>query len=493
MTTPTQNDKGFAESTVKGTLTLSALRWVVRFVGIISVSITARILTPEDFGIHSSAALFLSFILILQSVGLQEFLIKEKTVDDASINTSWTIRIIIAAFVTLIAFAGLPFMAEIVNEPRATISLAILAVIPLIDAFENPQIMVLLRRFEYNKIFTVRLIERGITFVCSVGCVVFFQTFWSIALGMLLSSTVFCGFTYVYWSYRPSFSVSKVGSVGRFAVIALGRAMTEYVSQSADSYAVRQFATSAVFGLYHNGKELARNLVFEVAGQVGTAMMPAVARIKDDKPRLTKALVNALGVTTLFTGLLSLGLHFTAEQVIGILLGQQWLIATPFLKVLALSTGIASLYNVLKSTLVGLDRQGTVLRISAFKMILMVSTSIALMSYREPLYFLYLLLGANTLQLMITLLCLHKNVALLKLIGGMMRPLAAIVLTFLAMQWLLPRLEYANGPAVLQFIVYGAAVTVIYAFANAALWFGRGRPAGPETALWSQFKAMVAK
>lgn len=494
MPADTENTKSLAGSTVKGVVLLSSVRWIIRLIGIVSISISARVLTPEDFGIHSSAALIFGFVLIFQSVGLYEFLAKEKEIDANIINTSWTIQLCVAAAISCLGFLALPLLEILVNEPRARISLALLALIPLIDSLQNPQMMLLIRELDYGTLFKLRLTERILGFVCMIGLVLYFQTFWAIALGALTQSVLFTAYTYFYWPQRPVLTLSKYKSVTGFAIASFGRAITDYIARNADSYAVRQFTGPGEFALYHNGKDLVRNLVFEVAGQVGVAMMPTIARIRDDRDRLQAAMENALGVSCLFTGLLSLGLYFTAQEVIGILLGEQWLETAPLVAIIALAQGMAALGNIFRGTLVGFGRINSVFYNSALRMVFVVSASIALyFSSQTIIYFGYMLLIAHLLAFCQLLFILRREISILGLLSAMARPALVVASSFVLASISLSFIEGSTNHPFAGFLLKGSVFTVIYMSSAVFIWAVSGRPNGPETALWQQVSGVLKR
>lgn len=484
MTQSPENEKGFAGTAFKGAVFLTVLRWVVRFIGLISISITARILTPEDFGVHSTAAIIVGLFTILQYSGSQEFLVKRDRVTDSVLNTSWTVRVGLTSLIALGILAISPFAPALLNEPRVFDVLLIYAFIPLVDALANPKMMLLLRNMEFGTLFKIRLIERIIGFVTLIGAVVYFKSYWGIIVGYASSSVIFTLYTYIRWTYRPRLETEHFKEVGSFASVALVRAFSKYISQTSDSVAARQIMSSDIFGGYHNSKDLARNLVGEVAGSIGTALMPAMSKMRGDAARFGTAACNAFGAIFILAAALSCGLNLVAKETVAILLGDQWEFAVPFLQLTALIVCFNSLVRVLSNFFIAADRQVLLTTFIISRAVVTVLLALWLIRYGDPLVLLYAMISiaaATVLALMVTL-SIIANLGL-GLFKATVRPAIAVA----CMAFGAPEayeafgiLEWSLFPAAIAKVVIGG---FLYAVSIAGLWLLAGHPEGPEQAL----------
>lgn len=484
MTQSTENEKGFAGTALKGAVFLTGLRWVVRFIGLISISITARILTPEDFGIHSTAAIIVGLFTILQYSGTQQFLVKRETVTDSVINTSWTVRLGLTSIIGLCILAVSPLAPALLNEPRVFEVLLIYAFIPLIDALANPRIMLLLRNMEFGTLFKIRLIERLIAFSTLISGVLIFRSYWGIIIGSATSSIIFTIYTYFHWSYRPRLETEHIKEVGGFASVAMLRSISSYIAGISDSVAARQFMASDFFGGYHNSKDLARNLVGEVAGSISTALMPAMSKIRMDADRFASAACNAFGAIAIVAAALSAGLYLVASETVSILLGDQWDFAVPFVQVAAFIVTFNSFIHVLSNMYISLDRQNLLASFVVARAVCAVVTAIFMLQYKDPWMLLYGVLGVNCL----IFLALMITLSFISSIGlGMVKTLIRPIISASFMAYGAPKaydalgiLDWALIPVTIAKVLIGA---LFFGISILAIWVVIGAPEGPEQAL----------
>ncbi len=490
----TENDNGsYAHKTLTGALYMTSLRWVVRLIGLVSISITARILTPEDFGIHSSAAMALGFFMVLRSVGVSEFLIKEKTIDSDAINTSWTIGLISAGIVTTLLVILSPFAPSILKDERVTLVLLIIAFVPLVDALNSPQMMLLMREFRFSEMFRIRVAEKMIYFIAQVGLIYAFQQYWAIAAGSLVASISFTIYTHLAFKTRPSFTFTKVRAVGSFAGYALLRGVAGFLAGMADSLAARQMVVSSEFGGYHNTKDLARNLVYEAASPIAAVMLPTLSRLRDETDRFIRATANSYGVMLYWVGFTVVSFYLLGESVVRLLLGEQWLFSVLYLKISTFVVGFNALEQFLAKTLISLDRQPLLTAITLVKSIMAIAAALVLVGYDDLTLLLYgaLLVWATINIVLIGAISVSLKAGL-KLVAVHIRPTLTVTTTYLVMHYININIQDFELHFVLSAIIIAVLTTVIFVVIACSLWLLGGKPNGPELAAWALFGERLA-
>src|SRR5687767_11584514 len=104
------------------------LQWLMRFIGLISVFILARLLRPEDFGIMGLAVATLALVELLGAVGIWQALLRIKEWDREHLDTAWTIQLIVFGAMGLLALASAPLVAYLYGQPALIAVLAVLSI-----------------------------------------------------------------------------------------------------------------------------------------------------------------------------------------------------------------------------------------------------------------------------------------------------------------------------------------------------------------------------
>lgn len=464
---------------------MTGLRWVVRLIGLVSISITARILTPEDFGIHSSAAIALGFFLVLRSIGISEFLIKENTIDEETINTGWTVSVLTAGVVTLLLLVSAPFAPSILRDERVTFVLAIIAFVPLADAFSSPRLMLLMREFRYGELFRLRVAEKAINFMSTVGLIYVFKSYWAIALGSLTGSIFFVFYTYVVFPGWPRPTLKRLRAVGSFAGVALIRSFAAFLAQLSDSLAARQIVESAQFGGYHNTKDLARNLIYESAAPIANVMLPTLSRLRDDRERIIRAITNCYGFMLYWIAYCCVGLLLLGEPVVRLILGEQWLFSIPYLQISGVIVGVQALEQLLGKALISLDRQPLLAKLTVCKAILAIVVAAYLATLGDPILLLFGALSVWTiLNIAMVLAVAHSLKMGLSMFTLYIKPAIAAAAAYYGTNYLQNTLLLEGFHFALSAVLFGICATAIFAVTVVLTWVISGKRQGPELAVW---------
>src|SRR5262249_45059343 len=104
----------------RGAAWVMAIRWAMKFVGLASTAILARLLTPADFGLVAMAALVVGFLEGWLDLGLEIALIQNRQAGRDYYDTAWTLKVIQYAIVAALLAIAAPFAAHYFREPRLT-------------------------------------------------------------------------------------------------------------------------------------------------------------------------------------------------------------------------------------------------------------------------------------------------------------------------------------------------------------------------------------
>src|ERR1051326_7302338 len=103
---------------VRGSAWMIGFRLLDRSVGLISVLVLARVLTPADFGLVAMATAMIAFVELFGWLGLDVALIQRPGATREHFDSAWTMNVLIGASVALVLLAcGWP-LAWVYDHPR---------------------------------------------------------------------------------------------------------------------------------------------------------------------------------------------------------------------------------------------------------------------------------------------------------------------------------------------------------------------------------------
>jgi len=344
--------KELGEKAFAGAALMVGTRFAIRLLGLISVTVLARLLTPDDFGLFGTAALALGFFLLLKEVGFSEAVIKEKELTKADIDTLWTMSLILSAITGLALFLAAPFITGFLKDGRVELVLQVMALLPIIDALASPASSLLLRELRYGTDFLLKSGNKIVRVVAVIVVAIMLKSYWALVFGALLSSVFGVIISHIVRPYRPRLTLEKLKKHRGFALWAYLRSVALYLASTSDEFVIRSSANTAFFGIYHISRDLARVLILDLIGPVREAMLPALAKMQDDPTRHAEAVSNILGASVIVGAAISFGIMVTSHELVLLLLGNQWTAAAPYLSLLAIGCACNAIGEVNQSSFI---------------------------------------------------------------------------------------------------------------------------------------------
>ena len=329
---------------------LLAVRFLNRGVGLISMLILARLLTPDDFGIVAIIAVVIQFFDVISAVGTRQYLIQKQKIDRWDLNTAWTINICMKTGLWLILVLTTPIILQAFEKPDLDVGLWVASSILIISMFGNPGIVEYERALDYSKIVRLTIIQKLISFTVVMCFVYFSPTYWALITGNIVSAVVFTIGSYVIQPFRPSLTLKRFKLQFNFSQWVFYRSVFGFIRTQIDTILVSKNFSISELGVFHLVKSLVYMPATDVISPAIEPLLSTFSRVRDDhtdlafKVRVTFCFV----IILVFPIVLYLALF--PVYIVNVLLGEQWERAytlMPFAAPLLLIIAINKIYETI--------------------------------------------------------------------------------------------------------------------------------------------------
>ncbi|EWH11148.1 polysaccharide biosynthesis protein [Catenovulum agarivorans DS-2] len=355
-----------ASKVAKSTSLVLAVRLFQRSVGIISLLILARLLTPQDFGIVAIATMLVFLFDTLSEGGTQQYIIQKKSLDELDVITAWTISILskLVLFVALLFSA--PVLADFLNAPEAEAAIRVMALVLPISAVGSPKLFLHRRDLEYGIISKILLIDRVVSFTVTIALAFYLQTYWAMVYGVLAAYTCKTLLSHYYAPYPIKFSLIRLKEQMSFSLWMFLRSILGYIRAEFDIIFVSKLYGADQLG----GFSLMRNLSYlpsrEIISPVSNVFLASFSEIKRRGDHLGDHVVMVLTIL-LFAITPVIGyLHVFNQDLVSIFLGEQWLVFSHLLPLLSVFTITFAISTFIQQ---GLISNGDVKLLSIYDMV----------------------------------------------------------------------------------------------------------------------------
>jgi lipopolysaccharide exporter len=225
---------------------------VRRMVGIVSLIILARVLTPEDFGLVAVALIFLSFVEVVTNIGGKAYLLSREKINDELVFSNWTLQFIIKNSVAaLLAIASI-FIADFYDDPRLTPILLVFSLQILVSTFSSPGIIYKYKTQDLGAITRWQIISRFVTTGITIFIAVVYETYWALVIGqfsVMLSDVIA---SYAVAPLKPRFTLKNAREQWVFSRWIMPQSLINFFRSQMDTLYVSFIFDKAIMGAYNS-------------------------------------------------------------------------------------------------------------------------------------------------------------------------------------------------------------------------------------------------
>lgn len=473
-------EKSLSQKSVEGTALLIVTRFLVRLIGFVSVSVTARLLTPEDFGVVGAASLVIALFAVLNQVGISEYVVRTKKIDPAELHTMWTFRVLISAGIAAAIFVTAPQVSIFLQEPRLVEILQVLCITSLLGALRAPAPEFFNRNLEYNKLLYLAAADKVIAVTATIIAAIVLRSYWALVWGQIIGMLFAIMSSQVAHPFRPRLTLEKFASLKNFALWTLLVSLNSYGIRQVDEWIAKRSSDSAAFGAYHIARDLSRLFVAEILAPAGQVFFPAVAKVQDDRAKMSEVVGRFAGAAFVATFAVGTGIAAVSTELVYVLLGYQWGAAIQFVPYVAAGTAAMIMCDLFQGLYVIDNKQNISTRFRFGRLVLIVIGCSWAATGENALVAIAKAFAVITIiSVLIELVWLfapkRHNVSLLAQIW---RPAIAAF----AMYQLVTHLSLTSDiPLLVLAAVKVIAGAATYIVVLGSLWFIAGRPSGGES------------
>lgn len=326
------------------TQVLSGLKWTAgaKLGGqIITWGITIfvmRLLSPEDYGLQAMASIFVAFLLMMAEFGLGPALVQKQDIDEFKLRQAFGIVIVVNLSLLIALNLLAPAIVQFFGDERLLPILRALSLqFPIIAVSIIPDVL-LQRKLEFRNRSLIDLSAAVSGSVLTLALAFAHYGVWALVLGNLFAAIWRAVAVNVVEPFPrlPSFSGTGMRDLLSFGGnVSIARLLWFFFTQ-ADVLIVGKLLGKEMLGLYSVAMHLASLPVQRVSSILNQVAFPVLSRLQNDRTNLSGYLLSAMRVLSFFAFPVLWGISCTANEIVPLLLGQNWTKAILPLQLLSL-------------------------------------------------------------------------------------------------------------------------------------------------------------
>lgn len=340
-------------------------------VALIVQIILARLLSPEAFGLLAIMLVIVDIASVISQSGLGTALIQSKALDDRSCSTAFWLSIAISLVLYIGVFLASPIIASFYGMPDLTRCLQVIAISIPLHAVASIQRSILQADMNFKATFKSNMMAVAISGVAGIICAVLGMGIWALVVQTLVQSLMACVAMAFLVPWKPSLAfdmriVKMLVSYG-WKICVAGVLNSIYTGVS--ELIIGKACDAGQLGYYSQGRKWPIAGISIVTNAVSNVAFPAFAQIREDEERLRSAIRKALSVGNFIMVPFCLFFCVSAESLVLLLLGENWLPCTPVFSITCAAYSILMLQLVNLRAYMALGDSAIYLKLQVIKVL----------------------------------------------------------------------------------------------------------------------------
>ena len=345
-------------SVVSGIGTMAALTISSKLVRLFILMVTARFLTPEDFGVVAAFTMVFGFAYLVADMGILRTVIQRPLISERHIGSALGLSVGLCTLVSItLIFLG-NSIADLLTIEEIGLPLKVSSLMFLLLGVSNICSALLQRA---GKILFIGKVQAfgtitGNIFV-TVPLLYFDIGYWAIIIGLWVSELISILFILQkgWGNLRYKIYKKELVEISKYASAFFFNNTLGLLSQQLDIAIVSRFLGSATLGNYSRAMQLVEfpNQIYLLV--VDRVVFPVMAAMKSEKDKLVVFFLQSLSLLSLALTLGSILLIVGAHEIVLIMMGSQWGVVGDLLQILASCIIFRALSSFMDSFLAAYD------------------------------------------------------------------------------------------------------------------------------------------
>ncbi|MCC5634383.1 lipopolysaccharide biosynthesis protein [Nostoc sp. CHAB 5844] len=301
-----------------------------------STIVLARLLAPEDYGLIGMVTVITGFAGLFNDLGLSSATIQKSEINHKQVSTLFWINFAISCTTALVVAGLAPVIAWFYKEPRLTWITLALASSFIFGGLTVQHQALLQRQMQFKKLAKINIISMLAGVATAVISAWYGLGYWALVLMQIAIANTNAVAVWVACDWRPGipFKGSDIRSMLAFGGNVTGFNLVNYFARNLDNILIGQYWGPQELGLYAQAYKLLLLPITQINGPVTSVALPALSSLQSEPEKYRRYYYKAvLLITTVGMPIVAF-MFASADKVIFLMLGKQWLDAVPIFRFL---------------------------------------------------------------------------------------------------------------------------------------------------------------
>lgn len=322
---------------------------------ILQISILARYLSPEDFGLMAIVIVVIGFSRIFSDMGISNAIIHNQNTTSDQLSSLYWLNIASGLFLFLVIVSLSSYIADFYSQPKLINLLMLLASIFVVLSIGNQYRVLFQKDLQFDIMAKIEITAAVMAF--NVAIVLAVKGFGVYALAYAtLTNAMISSILFLILGlkkHKPSFIYkhSEIKKYLGFGMFQMGDNTLNYFNSQIDVILIGKFLGAETLGIYAIAKQLVMR-PFQIINPILTKVaFPTMAKVQNNPEKLKNIYLKIIDLLGTINFPIYAFIILFAHEIVFVMFGEQWIEAVPIIQILALSVALITIGNPVGSLL----------------------------------------------------------------------------------------------------------------------------------------------
>ena len=307
----------------------------------LTTSVVARNLDPSDYGVVGFAGIIIGFLAQFSDVDVGSAAIRRPALDQRSLRTAFTLKIILSCGAFIAAFLIAPFAHHFFEHPATGNVIRILALDFLVSTIGFMSLVTLTKEQNFRALIIPGILSAVARCILTIALILFGWKYWAVVFADVGANLAGCIALQAArkMPIRFQFDWTIAREYLRFGVPLLGSGILIFLLMNMDNFLVGSRMGTAKLGYYALAFTWGSFICWLLYGTVHNAMFPAFSAIQDDTAAMRRWYLKTVDLVGFVAVVVNTALMANAHFFLVTFLGKgtdKWLPAAMAFKILCI-------------------------------------------------------------------------------------------------------------------------------------------------------------
>lgn len=301
--------------------------------------VLARMLSPDIYGTVALINVFTNILQVFVDSGLGNALIQKKDADDADFSTVFYVNLFFCGILYALLFFCAPLIADFYNDSSLVALTRVVGVTLLVSGIKNIQQAYVSKNMMFRKFFFATLGGTIAAAVVGISMARAGYGAWALVAQQVINVSIDTIILWITVKWRPKreFSIKRLRTLFSYGWKLLASSLIDIVYKNSRQLVIGKLYSSADLAYYNKGRQFPNYVITNINSAIDSVLFPVLSKAQDDRQNVRQMMRKSIKVSAYIMAPLMMGLAFTADSVVRLLLTDRWIECVPYLRIFCIT------------------------------------------------------------------------------------------------------------------------------------------------------------